>query len=116
LRNAPGGVTIRAMAWSPPPDPYYRRLMANIADTEWQIVECEFLNASMRGRVEPPAILSAAVPQDAPPPKDHRVVSLATAYECNYWMMTFRITEAELRDGVARVGNSVAALRRHFGK
>jgi hypothetical protein len=31
-------------------------------------------------------------------------------------MMTFRATEIELRDAVARVGHGVADLRRHFGK
>jgi hypothetical protein len=93
-----------------------RRLMAQIADTEWAILECQFQNAAMCGRIEPPAILSTGEQPPAAPPPERRVVSLATRFERTYWMMTFRATEAELRDGIVRVGNTAAALRRHFGK
>ena len=92
-----------------------RRLMAQIADTEWAILECQFQNAAMLGRIEPPAILSTGE-QPAAAPQERRLVSLATRFERTYWMMTFRATEAELREAIIRVGNSAAALRRHFGR
>ena len=88
--------------------------MAQIADTEWAILECEFQNAAMCGRIEPPAILSTGEPPAAP--QERRLVSLATRFERTYWMMTFRATESELRDAIVRVGNSAAALRGHFGR
>jgi hypothetical protein len=98
-----------------PHDPRLRRLWAEIADTEWQLVECEFQNAAMRGLVQPPAVLGTdgvAAAQRA----ESRRVSLATPFDLNYWMMTFRATEAELRAAVARVGTSVAEVRRQLGK
>ena len=89
--------------------------MAQIADAEWAILECEFQNAAMRGRIEPPAILATG---EQPPaaPQERRLVSLATRFERTYWMMTFRATEAELREAIARVDNSAAAVRGHFGR
>jgi hypothetical protein len=101
------------MSRLPASDPYYRRLLAEIADTEWQIVECEFQNAAMRGRVEPPALVAADVP---PAPARDRQVSLVTRFDINYWMMTFRVDESSLRQAVAAVGCSAAAVRRHFGR
>ena len=98
-----------------PNDPRLRRLWAEIADTEWQLVECEFQNAAMRGRVEPPAILATGEPPPARKAESRRV-SLATPFDLNYWMMTLRATEAELRAAVARVGTSVDAVRQHLGK
>ena len=95
-------------------DARYRRLLAQIADTEWQIVECEFQNAIMRGTLAPPAILGSAEPAPPPAPLPTRRISIATRFELNYWMMTFRVSEAELRDGIVHVGTTVAALRAHF--
>ena len=103
------------MSSNPSNDPRLRRLWAQIADTEWQIVECEFQNAAMRGRVEPPAILAPAEPPP-PAPAPARRISLATPFDLNYWMMTLRTTEAELRSAVARVGTSVDAVRRELLK
>ena len=98
-----------------PHDPRLRRLWAEIADTEWQLVECQFQNAAMHGRVQPPAILATNDPPAAREAQARRV-SLATPFDLNYWMMTFRATEAELRAAVARVGTSVAEVRRQLGK
>ena len=103
------------MSWNSANDPRLRRLWAQIADTEWQIVECEFQNAAMRGRVEPPAILATGEPPPAAKSEARRV-SLATPFDLNYWMMTLRATESELRAAVARVGTSVDAVREQLGR
>lgn len=97
-------------------DPRFRRLMAQIADTEWQIVECEFQNALMRGTLAPPVLVAPAGPPPDPAPLPARRVSVATRYELNYWMMTFRASEAELRDAIIRVGTRVSALKAHFAR
>lgn len=39
------------MAWNPATDPFYRALLADIADTEWQIVEVDFLAAVGAGAI-----------------------------------------------------------------
>lgn len=41
------------MPWNPATDLFYRAILADIADTEWQIVEAEFLATLERG--QPPA-------------------------------------------------------------
>jgi len=107
-------VYARRVPRNPATDPHYRRLMAQIADTEWQIVECEFQNALMRGTLAPPALVAPDGPPPERAPLPARRVSLATRFELNYWMMTFRVDEAALRDGIIRVGTTVAALKRHF--
>ena len=35
-------------------DPFYRALLADIADTEWQIVEHDFLDPLVRGKMPEP--------------------------------------------------------------
>lgn len=47
---------------------------------------------------------------------DNDLVSLTQAYEVSNWCKRWKCTEVELRAAVKKVGNSVKALDRHFGR
>lgn len=47
---------------------------------------------------------------------DRSLISLNEKYEIDYWTKALGVTEAQLRNAVAKVGNSAAAVRRHLGK
>lgn len=46
------------MVWNYATDPFYRALLADIADTEWQIVEQDFLDAQRQADRSPSAVAS----------------------------------------------------------
>ena len=54
-------------------------------------------------------------PQDRGP-RDRSRISLEQEHEVRYWSMHFGITEQELREAVAKVGNSAEAVMRELGK
>ena len=45
---------------------------------------------------------------------DRSRISLSEEHELRYWTHEFGVTESHLRGVIDRVGNSVAAVRRHF--
>ena len=47
---------------------------------------------------------------------DRSLVSTKERYEVQYWTKEFGCTEAQLLAAVAKVGHSVAAVRRALGK
>lgn len=47
---------------------------------------------------------------------DNDLVSLTQRHEIDGWRKRWNVTEQQLRDAVARVGNSVKKLDQHFGK
>lgn len=47
---------------------------------------------------------------------DNDLVSLSQKHEVDYWTKKFGVTETQLRAAVKKVGNSVRALKAHFGK
>lgn len=46
---------------------------------------------------------------------DNDLVSLSQRHEVDYWTKKFGVSEAQLRAAIAKVGNSVRALKQHFG-
>lgn len=72
-------------------DRFYRALLADIADTEWQAVESEFL----RGR------------EDAE-------VTLRDACDAEFWTLELGVSERELRRAIDAVGPKVSALLAHL--
>ena len=95
----------------PRPDPAIRRLLAQIADTEWQLVEVRFQNAVMRGAAEIPAVFGQPAPAAKGAP---RRIQLERRFDIVYWTMTLRVTESALRDAVAAVGSNADAVRRYL--
>lgn len=73
-------------------DQFVRALVAEIADTEWQAVESDFL----RGR------------EDAE-------VTLRDARDAEFWTLELGVSERELRRAIDSVGPRVVALRAHLG-
>jgi hypothetical protein len=49
-------------------------------------------------------------------PQDASRISLSEDWEIRYWTKKFQVSEAELREAVAAVGNSSAAVARWFEK
>lgn len=49
-------------------------------------------------------------------PQDPNFVNVHEAWELAYWTKKFGVTETALKEAVKKVGTSVAALTKHFGK
>jgi hypothetical protein len=72
-------------------DPFYRTLLADIADTEWQAVESDFL----RGR-------------------DDAEVSLRDERDAEFWTLELGVSERELWRAIEAVGPLVRNLQAHL--
>ena len=47
-------------------------------------------------------------------PHDASLINIHEPYELEYWSKRFRVTPQELRNAVAAVGTSAAAVERHL--
>jgi len=47
---------------------------------------------------------------------DRDTISLSERYEVEYWTKALGVSESKLREAVARVGKSAAAVRKYLGK
>lgn len=72
-------------------DPFYRALLADISDTEWQAVESDFL----RGR-------------------DDAEVTLHDTRDAEFWSLELGVSERELRRAIDAVGPLVRNLRAYL--
>ena len=72
-------------------EPFYRALLGEIADTEWQAVESDFLRE-----------------------RDDAEVTLRDARDAEFWTLELSVSERELRRAIDAVGPRVAALRAHL--
>jgi hypothetical protein len=48
--------------------------------------------------------------------QDRARISMSEEHEVRYWTKALGVTEEQLADAVARVGNSAEAVRRELGK
>lgn len=47
---------------------------------------------------------------------DNDLISLSQPHEVRYWTTALGVTEAQLRQAIAQVGNSVKKVKAYFGK
>lgn len=98
------------MAHSEFEDPFFRALLAEAADLEWQAVEAEFL---MQRREH--GMPTGREPQDPRQQQlDRPRVVFSHPDDVDYWTRELRASEVSLRAALRDVGNRVDDVRRYL--